>query len=186
LGRSATTIVLYAVAAVFVIAAVGFLGATVYLSLASVMLAIWAALATAGLALLVAGLVVVTTKLIARHRTRRAARLGQLAVEIESVVGPAIETFARARPVSALLIALCAGLAVGLNPGLIADLASFLGRDRIPRPSPCPTCPLALIYPVTSMCPMCPFGRPGFGGGRGGGSNEGRRARGRSQGLVGH
>jgi hypothetical protein len=130
LARFAATLALCSVATLFAVAAVGFLGATVYLWLSAAMPGPWAAFATAMLALVVAaGLVIVAAVVAQRRRPKRPAELEELAAVLGGEAGAAAGRYARTRPITTMAIALIAGVIVGLDLPFLRDIEKRFRRD---------------------------------------------------------
>lgn len=115
-------------AIILVAAAVGFLGAALYLLLLPVMPAPSAALVVGLVGLVLAGLIILVARLTARRGAAgrgvgaadpgRAGEVNDIAAALGGLLAREVASRAQARPYRAVAVALLAGLAVGISPEL--------------------------------------------------------------------
>lgn len=132
LSRVAISLAAAVVAIIFVAAAIGFLGAALYLLLAGVMSQALAALVVGLVGLALAGLIGLAVSMIFRRTPARraigfmgssrggdiAGDINGIAAEIGSLAAREMNSAAKAHPYHTLALSLLAGLAIGLSPQL--------------------------------------------------------------------
>jgi uncharacterized membrane protein YciS (DUF1049 family) len=112
------------------IAAFGLLVAADYFAFETILPPVFAALAAAGTALLFCAVALVVGMLVLRTMRKRARRKmrSRIAAAVGELFGSELGGLADRHPARALGLALAAGFAVGVSPGLRRALFTFLRR----------------------------------------------------------